>query len=345
MSVSLGVGFMSISPTFLRNCTHQHKNFTALIQLNMERSVRQYSSDRMSTKYRILSIDGGGIRGIIPGKVLEEIEKQTKKPIGQSFDMIAGTSTGGILALGLSLPVSQKDQTPQYTASDVVKFYTDKDLREKIFDKPKLERSLSGSSTLKDLNKNHLISIGYDGGCYITSNFEPIRDKINLKYTAEGIENVLKSKFGETRLSKLLPKEVFVATFNTTTMKHHLWSKKEAELGLSPDVMVWQAARTSSAAPTYFPPYVLHNNEYIDGGVCMNNPTLAAILQAKKLGIPRKNIFCVSIGTGSYISSVAPTTNFGLAHWALNIFDVTCAGISSQVDAYVSALLNKHQYV
>jgi patatin-like phospholipase/acyl hydrolase len=56
---------------------------------------------------KVLSIDGGGIRGIIPAMVLAEIEKRTNKPISELFHLIAGTSTGGIITLGLTKPDSK----------------------------------------------------------------------------------------------------------------------------------------------------------------------------------------------------------------------------------------------
>src|SRR2546421_11063200 len=70
---------------------------------------------------KILSIDGGGIRGIIPATVLAEIEKRTKKPIAKLFDLIAGTSTGGIIALALTKP--NYEGKPEYQAQDVVDLY------------------------------------------------------------------------------------------------------------------------------------------------------------------------------------------------------------------------------
>ena len=75
----------------------------------------------MAKRMNILSIDGGGIRGIIPAIVLAEIEKNTGSKIANLFDLIAGTSTGGILALGLTRPGN--DSTPQYSASDLVTLY------------------------------------------------------------------------------------------------------------------------------------------------------------------------------------------------------------------------------
>ena len=72
--------------------------------------------------YKILSIDGGGIRGIIPALVLVEIEKRTGKPIHELFDLVAGTSTGGIIAVGLNIP-DEKTGKARYAAKDVVKLF------------------------------------------------------------------------------------------------------------------------------------------------------------------------------------------------------------------------------
>src|SRR5688572_13168796 len=72
-------------------------------------------------KVKILSIDGGGIRGIIPCKILEYIEQKCELRIGKLFHLIAGTSTGGIIALGLTKPTS--DGGFSYTASDMLKLY------------------------------------------------------------------------------------------------------------------------------------------------------------------------------------------------------------------------------
>ncbi|MEL7495719.1 MAG: patatin-like phospholipase family protein [Cyanobacteria bacterium J06554_11] len=75
----------------------------------------------MQKTKKILSIDGGGIRGLIPAMVLAEIERRTEQPISESFDLIAGTSTGGILALGLS-KVDQQGN-PQFSTEALSELY------------------------------------------------------------------------------------------------------------------------------------------------------------------------------------------------------------------------------
>ena len=72
---------------------------------------------------RVLSIDRGGIRGIIPTLLLAELERRTEQPAPQVFDLIVGTSTGGILALGLTRPGADGGGTPAHTARDLTQLY------------------------------------------------------------------------------------------------------------------------------------------------------------------------------------------------------------------------------
>src|SRR4028119_164870 len=76
----------------------------------------------MTFKFKILSLDGGGIRGIVPAKILAEIEKRTGKRIATLFDLVAGTSTGGILAAGVTIP-KPNTKEPKYTAEDLIQIY------------------------------------------------------------------------------------------------------------------------------------------------------------------------------------------------------------------------------
>ena len=74
----------------------------------------------------ILSIDGGGIRGIIPAAILVELAKRLEGlPLHQAFDMIAGTSTGGIIAAGLKCPAPDAEETAGGTAADLLALYVD----------------------------------------------------------------------------------------------------------------------------------------------------------------------------------------------------------------------------
>ncbi len=71
--------------------------------------------------FRLLSIDGGGIRGILPAMVLTDLDRRTNRPIIDLFDMIVGTSTGGLIALALACP--GEGGRPRHTARDVIRLY------------------------------------------------------------------------------------------------------------------------------------------------------------------------------------------------------------------------------
>ena len=119
----------------------------------------------------LLAIDGGGIRGIIPGVFLREIEHRTGRPACELFDMIAGTSTGGILALGLTRP--DADGRPKFCADDLVRLY--KDRGRDIFHRP----------------RGHML--------------RTLRGLIGAKYPQRGIESVLAEYFEDYRLRDALP--------------------------------------------------------------------------------------------------------------------------------------------
>jgi patatin-like phospholipase/acyl hydrolase len=89
---------------------------------------------------KVLSIDGGGIRGLIPAMVLAEIERRTGKRIAEMFDLVAGTSTGGILALGVTKP--GQDGKPEYSAKKLIDLYETEG--GKIFSIPVWHRIHSG---------------------------------------------------------------------------------------------------------------------------------------------------------------------------------------------------------
>src|SRR5262245_10113169 len=114
----------------------------------------------MAEFLKVLSIDGGGIRGIIPATVLAEIETRTQARIAELFDLVAGTSTGGILALGVAKPSKDDPKQPQFAASELAALYEKEGKR--IFQRSPWRRVASIESLLDE------------------------------KYDAKGVEGVLK---------------------------------------------------------------------------------------------------------------------------------------------------------
>ena len=109
-----------------------------------QKELEKTMNAEANPKYKILAIDGGGIRGIIPAMILAEIEKRTLKPISSLFDLIAGTSSGGILALGLTKPglIEAFDgfPIPEYSAENLLQIYIE--YGAEIFYEPFFERIL-----------------------------------------------------------------------------------------------------------------------------------------------------------------------------------------------------------
>src|SRR4051812_7565754 len=128
------------------------------------------------TRYSVLAIDGGGIRGIIPARVLQEIELRLDRPVSELFDLVAGTSTGGLVALGLTKPAHPGASTPAYAASDLVALYRDRGAE--IFHASRARRIATANGLL------------------------------GVRYPAGPIEAVLAAQFGDTMLSEALTQVV-----------------------------------------------------------------------------------------------------------------------------------------
>ncbi|MBD2608151.1 patatin-like phospholipase family protein [Scytonema hofmannii FACHB-248] len=232
---------------------------------------------------KILSIDGGGIRGILPAKILQamdsELKKLQPKDIASAFDLIGGTSTGGIIALGLCATPKIDNRTVRYTPSDLLSFYTE---------------------NAKDIFQ-------------VQNHFPPTTGPgiKAAQYKAEGIESFLKSKFGTLAMSEI-EKPVVVFAFDIRNNQLQYISSKSLD-GFN--CFVWEAARATSAAPTYFPAKSIQNKVLVDGGVYMNNPSLQLLFLAKQQYPDAKQYVLVSLGSGRANFSYESCINSGLYGW------------------------------
>jgi predicted acylesterase/phospholipase RssA len=292
----------------------------------------------MSDVFRILAIDGGGIRGILPAVILAEIEKRTGKPIHEMFDLIAGTSTGGLISLGLTKP--REDGTARYTAMDLIDIYVNHG--DKIFSRSFRHMILSAGSLLDE------------------------------KYPSDGIEKTLESYFGNTTLTEALT-EVLITSYEIERNRPWFFKSRRARTDESLNFMMKHAARATSAAPTYFEPFRLETgkNEYlslVDGGVYANNPAMCAFAEAKVMFAERrqaaerdragersvineeiitprdddnKNFLMVSLGTGKQgeIFSYEKAKDWGLAGWVQPVLYIMFQGNSDTVDFQLRQLL------
>ena len=268
---------------------------------------------------RILSIDGGGIRGIIPGQILVALEKKLqqldnnpKGKIADYFDMIAGTSTGGILACIYLSPEKAGSKKPRFSAKEAVDLY--------------LERG----DEIFDISFWHKIKSA--GGV------------MDEKYAADELEDALNDYMGELKLSELI-KPCLVSSYDIKRRKAHFFTQHDATTNAH-NYLVKEVARATSAAPTYFEVAKvksLSNITYplIDGGVFVNNPTLCAYAEARKLKFDQfrqkptaKNMLIFSLGTGTtnkpYYYNKAK--DWGMVEWIKPIIDIMMSGVAETVD-------------
>jgi patatin-like phospholipase/acyl hydrolase len=249
----------------------------------------------MAEKRFILSIDGGGIRGLIPAIVLAEIEKRLAsagkgKPLAQHFDMIAGTSTGGIIAAGLACPKGKTKSTPACTAKDLVKLYEEE-----------------GKDIFPNSVFSRLRAALFNPGAL----FEE-------RYDVRPLEEKLQARLGDRSVSEAITLVVLTGYDITQRKAVFITNGVGSDDEPSDDYLFWQAARATSAAPTYFEPALIFNftkmqNEaLIDGGVFANDPTLAAVIEAKKQGWDEGDMRILSLGTGQ---NNRPYTFAETRHW------------------------------
>src|SRR5215218_10185519 len=164
---------------------------------------------------RVLAIDGGGIRGLIPALVLTELERRAGRRIFEMFDLIAGTSTGGILACALCAP----DPLP---ASELVALYEEEG--PKIFDRSLFQRIKSAEGLLDE------------------------------KYDSAALDRALTRFLADKRLSETTP-DLIVPSYDTAAPGPYFFkSRKARESPAQDDFPLSVVARATSAAPTYFEP-------------------------------------------------------------------------------------------
>lgn len=233
------------------------------------RSDRRHQQAWHQEEFRILSIDGGGIRGILPAQILAKCEREflAGKPAGSYFDMIAGTSTGGIIALGLGSGMS---------ASEILELYIEHGGR--IFPPP-VQRT--------GLRK------------WISDKRQVARDLRKVRYSPEALRALLEGAFGD-RLFGDSERRLVIPTFDAHTKVNVLKTPHHADFQRDWKETMVDVALATSAAPTYFPPHRIGTQVYADGGVWANNPIMLALVDALTCyDVDRHSVRILSLGCGS----------------------------------------------
>lgn len=283
-------------------------------------------------KIRVLSIDGGGIRGIIPATILAHLEQKLQNKSGDAtvrlsdhFDFIAGTSTGGILASVYLAPDKDNPMKSRYSAKDALDLYLKK-----------------GSQIFR------------------TSFFDNLKSYFGLlryKFRARGINEALKETFGESHFIDQFVKPCLITAYNITKEQSQFFTRCSAKNNARKNFRIWEVARATSAAPSFFRPARLLS-EYgechtmIDGGVIANNPALCAYTEVIKSDfshlsgwesgdrITADDIIMVSLGTGikTQPTNCEKLERKGLLGWLKTVTKVRMMGSTDTVQHQVEQI-------
>ncbi|XP_045819862.1 patatin-like protein 2 [Trifolium pratense] len=258
--------------------------------------VEQIQPPTFGKLVTILSIDGGGIRGLIPAVIIEFLESQLQELDGEDariadyFDVISGTSTGGLVTAMLAAP--DENNRPLFAAKDIKPFYLQH--CPKIFPQ---HRGLGETIVAKVMR-----SLG------------------GPKYDGKYLHEVVTQKLGDIRLHETITK-IVIPTFDIKTLQPIIFSSYQLKNSPILDAKLSDICISTSAAPTYLPAHNFTNKDeeagkeeefnLIDGGVCANNPALVAVNEVTKEIIDQNPDFfpikpleygrflIISIGTGT----------------------------------------------
>lgn len=251
-------------------------------------------------RFQILSLDGGGLRGLYSAAVLAGVERSLGVRVADHFDLVAGTSTGGIIALGLGLG---------FSPAQLVSFYLDDGPR--IF--PRGDRL-----------------------------WRRARHYLKAKYTASELVTRLQRVFGEKRLGDS-HKGLVIPYYSLDSDKPCVFkTRHHPDFYTDHDLLAWQVAAATSAAPTYLPASAHVGPRHIDGGVWANNPALVGVLEARRLGVPLESVRVLSVGTTQSVDERSRgLDNGGLLRWAMAAPEVLLRAQSLSVTNQVKLLIGQ----
>ena len=280
------------------------------------------------SRTRILSIDGGGIKGIVPAvvllhleKLLQDLSNNPSSRIHDYFDLFSGASTGAIIIAGLLSP--DNHNRPKYSSEEILDLY---------------------------LNNGQII--------FNSSLFQEIKSVsgiVNVKYDPEGLESVFEKYFGKSELKDLL-KPSLIPVYDLSRGKNYFFRQQKALTSPRHNYYVKDLLRGATSALTYFPPSqisTVNDQEhrcFIDGGVFANNPALSAYAEFRyhNSKLHAKDTMMLSLGTGRKTTNLdcKVTANWGAAEWLYQGSYLTSNAVSSASDYQLNAVYgNQSNYL
>jgi len=306
--------------------------------------------------FRILSIDGGGLRGIVPALILKHVQELSlarrarstpgaSVPTGtsddaqfriqNSFDLLAGASTGALISAGLSV-ADRNSADPRHTIEDIIEVYRKR-----------------GKVIFPIKNRLH--------ACWRRQDFSYL---FRPQFKPDGLDSVLRSLLYEPEpYSPTLwdcTRPLLICSYDLATNSPLIFTTRAALDNPKRNVKLIDACRATSAGPTYLPPYrfaLEHSHDRastdtvtaIDGGIFMNNPAMAALMEVlcyqrgEFYDVPNLDLadtYLLSIGTGHLPQRIAERSRrWGRFGWIKPALEVMMWGSSQAVDEQVRTAL------
>ena len=236
---------------------------------------------------QILSLSGGGVRGIIPIEIIKRMTEILDAQVPDFIDMIVGTSTSSLIGAGLLLKDTENPNKPKFTATDIRDKYLS--LPSEIFSRTFLYQ------------------------------LQSLLGLVKPKYSSESFEKTLHTIFEDSKIGDLMKPIWFPTTVMPTEQDQnfHIYSfTKEKDH----DLLIKDVVQACTAAPTYFGAKVINGVAYCDGGLFANNPVAPAKVYADRYFRCNYSHKILSIGTGkiSYPMSLKEESDMGLYQWIKN---------------------------
>ena len=279
----------------------------------------------------ILSIDGGGIRGLVPAAILDylekkiqEIQKDPRIKIASLVDLVAGTSTGSIVGSMMILPCPDKPKRPKHTMQEIVEMYVE-----------------MGPDVFKE---------------HFWHNVKTLWGLIGPKFPASNIESPLLRMEDHIKLGELVKPCLFTG-YDIDKRRVNIYTNKDVNEKYA-NYYVKDIIRGSTAIPSYFPPAYFRDgidiHTIVDGGVFANNPSMCAYIEASKIpfkgkkpkNLLPKDVLVISLGTGRGKRKGFPynrAKRYGKAQWLLPVIDVLLSRSSDVVDYEMQKLFGGYQ--
>jgi len=293
---------------------------------------------KTSKKFQILSLSGGGYRGLHIAQILEIIEDKIEGRIANHFDLIAGTSIGGIIGLALSLEIPAKEIRsmleevgPHLFSKPTPDFSTAKTLASKDGALAKFKFWLKNIGKLKQ-EKVDAESAWYDP--------KPLSEALAAP-----------DYFGHKKIKNLLHPTIIPTVNYSTGLPKFFKTDHHETFTFDKELNVLDVALGTSAAPVYFPAHKINEWRIVDGGLIANDPTQIAIHEAMMFFGVRPQLFndsstggddlqVLSIGTLSpkHFADVSRPLNQGLIDWGTGAFELA----GSAQEALSAYMMDKH---